>query len=911
MKQLLFLLFTFFCCSSSVCAQKQKVATFDFTYPTKLTPEIDIPSSYKAMDISAYHFSEGKISVSFTKGLNQVLGAMYKTDGNNEYYLQLNKGTVLSLQTSDDAKLDSIQFEVVDAMYDFNLSAGMPGSLPIERYRRFWSKNENEIVTAVSFYNSGMASDIKRIKVFYKEPIAVLMPNSTDFQSTTLPSFSQGHLTFSSNIIVKSNNGAYLADNDGNKHAVSISSEGKVVTVSVGNEISTDGIYTLFIPEGCLSDSDGYTNKTLTYEITINTPKNTFNFISSEPTSGSKIDKLTDKFSITFPDAVGFVKTKPLLLYKDQQPKLAVVMSKDSEDNKQVIFNFQNVTGDLTEPGSYTIDVPEEYIYNAFQGIDGLESLVRYNQAFQLVYEISATPEPDPTPEDSETMKKAKELIALSGVGYPTADSDSKKQLIALTEAETVPSDDALNTAIVSLYEESDVQLPTAEKYYTIANINSSKDTLYVSIDGNDNVLLTSEFNQAAAFLCSNENGKFSFKSQNGKFFYVKGLTTDKGKLLKLKKFDVSGFDAESLFGTFSIQGYSRTNSDNIDLYPYAMVNHKNEGSISTDDTSSKLHFDAEESNAFILKETKKPADENEAVDFEMYLNNKEYTDNNGLLQLTTKVFSQISLNTENNTASLLNDEKKEILKLTMSKGSDNSITIPFSQLSNGTYYVKIPKGCFTGNKNGQQFLNNEFELMFIINKKQVIVPENPEFSLTYNSFLYVPSGADYYKDVDLNTFSITEDGAFDGFVVDENKIVELVQPDTYKTIRTGHFKKINYLPGYPQYTNAYQVQFDIPINSGDLVSDRYTIVISEATFGDNNFAKYLADPTSIDSKMCKVNPVMRMTFKVDNDKATGIKDITTDIDRPTIIYDLMGRRVKSMTRPGIYIVNGKKVVKK
>ena len=162
-----------------------------------------------------------------------------------------------------------------------------------------------------------------------------------------------------------------------------------------------------------------------------------------------------------------------------------------------------------------------------------------------------------------------------------------------------------------------------------------------------------------------------------------------------------------------------------------------------------------------------------------------------------------------------------------------------------------------------------------------------------------------------MNGFSITDAGDFDGFVVNESKTIELVQPDTYRTVKTGHFKKIDYLPGYPEYTNAYQIEFDTPIKSGDLKSDRYVFVIPIGTFGDNNYAKYLFDPTSISPNKCKVNPVMRIVYNVNNDKATGIDEITTNSNKPSVIYDLMGRRVQNMSRPGIYIVNGKKVVKK
>jgi hypothetical protein len=41
----------------------------------------------------------------------------------------------------------------------------------------------------------------------------------------------------------------------------------------------------------------------------------------------------------------------------------------------------------------------------------------------------------------------------------------------------------------------------------------------------------------------------------------------------------------------------------------------------------------------------------------------------------------------------------------------------------------------------------------------------------------------------------------------------------------------------------------------------------------------------------------------------TGISNIIVDAE--VVIYDLSGRRVNEMTKGGIYIVNGKKVIKK
>lgn len=341
------------------------------------------------------------------------------------------------------------------------------------------------------------------------------------------------------------------------------------------------------------------------------------------------------------------------------------------------------------------------------------------------------------------------------------------------------------------------------------------------------------------------------------------------------------------------------------------MVNHAT-GKVATDVTASSMHFTEKLSNAFMYTETVKPADESEAVDFQMTLEKNEFTDNNGILQLTTSVYTDLTVNSKASSVALLNKDGNMIMTLNMALESSNVIKIPFNQLSNDTYYVRVPQGSIFGQKSGKKYTNKEFTLEFVVNKKGTVTPPvDADFNEGYRAVWYAPSGAEYYQDVDLNYFSITDAGYYDGFVVDVTKTIELVQPDTYRTVRTGHFKKVNHIIGHPQITNAYQLEFDTPINKGDLPSDVYVIVIPRATIGDNNYANYLSDPTSIDPKLCNVNPEMRFSYKIDNDKVTAIDNITTGDSEEKIIYTLQGIRVSEMTEPGIYIVNGKKVVKR
>ena len=51
--------------------------------------------------------------------------------------------------------------------------------------------------------------------------------------------------------------------------------------------------------------------------------------------------------------------------------------------------------------------------------------------------------------------------------------------------------------------------------------------------------------------------------------------------------------------------------------------------------------------------------------------------------------------------------------------------------------------------------------------------------------------------------------------------------------------------------------------------------------------------------------------YGFDWDGTTGIEQITDNREQSTVIYDLTGRRIEAITAPGVYIVNGKKVLVK
>ena len=896
-----------------ISAQIKRVAEFDFTNPTGLNPSITPRTDNGGgLKVSDKVFTNGLVSISFVEG-NQITGAKIMTGideewGITSYCLRLTYTTQMIFSCTNGAEIDSIRVSHDSVMGDwFLLDETQPGKLDFSQGCEFW-ESESKSVNKVVFKNGPSSTDFKKIKVYYKEKTAVLNPSFDLTNGGVYDVFESLKMIFDRSVSSTGSNVFSVKDSNNNKIADLVAScSGKFVTLSLTKPVSAKGTYKIVIPAGCFVDAEGHTNVDLEFTFSIIPPKNTFNFISSEPTSGTKVDKLSDKFSITFHDDVGYVDTTPLVLYKDNMPKRAVVMSKD---NKQVIFSFQNATDDLTEPGLYTIDVPEKAIYNAFKGIEDYEC---YNAAFQLSYEIGTTPdpkpdpEPDPKPEDSETMKLAKQLVVLSGIGYPTAESTSKKHLKEMTEAETVPSDEELNTAIEALYSENNVEMPTAGKWYTIANVDSKGTKRYLSVKDNA-ISISANLAEATAFEAG-EN--CSFKTIDGKYLYTNGLR-DAETSLELKKFSISSVEAEKTFGTVSIYGFFKTNAVGKEFDAYALVDCAN-GALATDETITDLQFEIDNnlSSAFALSETTKPLVEVPAVQTNIIVSPDVLPYYSDKLTVVLPDVDEVTLDeTIMPYVATNTGVRKANASISKVEGKNNQFEISLAYLANGNYCLIIPEGIFLYTSEGKQVKNQQYSKAFTIGTNGSGDDGGFDYSLSTYFIYNSPGQGIPVKDTFLNEFIIyIENDMYSGLYADENKTVKLVKyTNADNVIRTGHFETC-YIDVYN--TSALKFVCNKPIEEGELKSGIYTFIIEPGTFGDANFKKYLSDKTSVKASACKVNPDTRVHFTVDNDKATGIKDITVDSAKKNVIYDLMGRRVQSMSRPGIYIVNGKKVVKK
>lgn len=402
------------------------------------------------------------------------------------------------------------------------------------------------------------------------------------------------------------------------------------------------------------------------------------------------------------------------------------------------------------------------------------------------------------------------------------------------------------------------------------------------------------------------------FKTIEGKYLFpaakLQGDATD--KVLKLEKLAISDLDITKQMGLLNLYGYFNTTPLGKVLNAYLAVNHeKNE--LITDDHDSAPTFTEAYSTATQFVETVKP---DRLIDMKYTAKPTDIRDSMDELTLTFDEKEGLKME-EGSVAKLCKEDGTEIksLKLTVDAEKANVIHIDVASVENGKYLIAFPEGALSYKESGIEYKNNKINVAIKV-EKTVITPED-FFNYTYSGMYYSPV-ADVIKDVDLNNFTIGNShynypDQPQGLMVDETKEVLLMQIDLGKLIRKGHFKRVDAMPGVVDCPEAYQIVLDSPILEGELKADIYTFVMPKATYGDYNFGKYLQDPASVTPEQCYVNKEYTVSFNINNDKATGIRNVKVDGVKNGIIYDIYGRKVTKINQSGIYIINGKKVIKK
>ena len=476
--------------------------------------------------------------------------------------------------------------------------------------------------------------------------------------------------------------------------------------------------------------------------------------------------------------------------------------------------------------------------------------------------------------------------------------------------------DAEFKAAIDAYYNETDVLLPENKKWYKIASVNKKNERKYLAVS-NKQVLLVDNIDEASAFEALDNSGVFTLGDADDNMLNVNGVTADAGaevSKLTIAKLDGSAvqletgdvFDADKALGTFSFKGSYPSVTGNSSV-AYALCNHADK-KYQTEADVAAPYWQSSLTSAFAFVEVEKPAAAIKTVETAYKLTPAIVGSNADLLTLSFDGLTHVTVMSDAD-AYIANEKGERVKDVTFTPvtGKDNQFTVALTDLAKASYQLVIPEGTFHYEKNNKEVKTQAIKESFTIGKGGS--PEDLNLKSDYSIYQMLPDISGFVKDVALNGFMIKNIGYYDGLVANPDREVRLAVYDNNKTIRTGHFE--SYVDPEDPTTPTLLLVFDTPIREGELKANSYAIVILQGTFGDTNFGKFLEDKTTTQASDCHTNPRMTITIEVDNDKATGIEHVVNSTEKNNVIYDVQGRKVKQMNRFGIYIVNGKKFVKK
>lgn len=908
-------------CCLGTYGQGKKSVTFDFSKPSKLNPSYpdkafntDAGTSVKVSDVT---FKSGDVSLSFAETGN--CPGVWLTKEDNGYWFEPKVNSSVIFSVPSGAKIESIVVDKNSDQGGFSPDMNQGGKFDFaspEKYCCKWSSNGGTY-TSVKFFITGEGTEINKITVTYTPRADVLTPISTSIANgATVGSFSSIDLTFSNTISLNSGVVATLSSEGAEAQTMTASVSGSTLTLSIANVITENGQYAISVPEGMVKTSSGYTNTALSYAFTVKKDQATFNPESVSPAEGYQENmSLKDPIVITFPELIGTVSDEALPLCLDGTAKNGVTFT-IGPDNKSIIGKF-NVEQPMTTPGTYTLTIPEGFVHNALWNIEGSDA---WNKAVTYTWMVS-NKKPD-----TETMKAAKELLLMTGVGYPSATSKSRKELEKAVEADEVPTDEQLTTLMSAFYSETDVELPSTDKYYKICGINDKGDKLYLSYDGAA-VSLTSNASSAYPFKAEKKGeNKVAFSTLDGKYLHL--LTTDNKYTgsssknvteaydasindLTLARFSIDEVEDAKTMGKFSIHGSLGTDPvTNKAVSAFNLLDFSLK-MILTDQSYKTLMFNDKNSNAFVFEESEKPA--LESVDIDVSLDKTVISNTDETIRLTFTHDDGVTLKA--GVAPTITDANGNVVSgATATIAPVDNFTmdfdISFSGLSDGDYFLIIPKGAFSFAQDGKQVTSNEYKTSFKVSSKEDPTPGPlPSGFKHYQSWSKLPKeNQDEYPADYLTQFIVYIDRAQsnNGLVGNPNVKVQLKENWNNKLVGEGHFEED------PEHTDdinyAVKLVWDSPIDMVKVRTAQYIFIIPEGAFGDGNYGKYLQNASSVSPSQCTVNESYTRCYDI-NTTLTGIRDINADDNAAKVIYDLQGRRVERVTKTGIYIVNGKKTV--
>lgn len=691
-------------------------------------------------------------------------------------------------------------------------------------------------------------------------------------------------------------------------------------------------------------------------------PMNTFNPVSIKPAEGA-VEEMPEKIELDFRDPIGNRADRDnpgdiqYIVAKITNKKTGVVIGTAQGSLKSGTENILVLTSNLpadarTKRGIYTITVPEQRVFNRFYNTTSSE--LRYNSEIVITYKVAGADAPS-----EAVLAEANALLAKSGVGYPKADAAERTALEEAVDAEEL-GDDAFHTLMNNFMASTDIELPAADKYYTIANVQKDGTKFYLAYDG-EAVSLTADAANAYSFKAATTDDATTgnvrtFATADGKYLHsltasenysavsLANVTAEEtaASSLTLNKI-VSQEYMKETFGLISMQGFvGKKNNRGEDITAFSHV--LSSGSIA--DFEQTAIFDEDMSGAFTFAESIAPAPE---TSYTVTPANGAVLESINEIILVVNGAQNVNVNSTKDITITGEEGAITPTSITVTGDDKNIVKIAVNIVDNGTYTLNVAKGALNYDYANSTITLPAFSSSFTLKSDDEFVYDFDQIYHVYTKYL---DDKEYNPSM-LNDFAIYTDNT-EFFVNNVVNTVYLFNYDTGQTVATGTLEKTStyvdkditvvYRNGEKLGVVDYYISDEmimltngkkVIITSTDVVRDeteriytyylysrfsetftasntpngRYGFITKKGSFGDSNYGNYLSSPSTVAKKECHLNARGQYYYDI-NASATGIVNIDAE-NTKDVIYDMMGRRLSERPKHGMYIMNGKKFVVK
>lgn len=596
--------------------------------------------------------------------------------------------------------------------------------------------------------------------------------------------------------------------------------------------------------------------------------------IAIKPETGSIVSSLST-ITINISGVVGLslADAKAIRLTGNGQAAVAASVTKSGDNAFTLRFDaeLENVT--------YTLGVGEGAFTFRFAG------------RTLPVPAVSATYTLEQYP-DYEVYENARQALGNTGIGYPCATSAARAALLALVESGK-GSTASFRRAIRNFMAETDIEKPATGSFYRIGAIGNNNRTLYIGIDGK-RLTLTDEEKAAVFKAIANADGSTTLAAVASKTLYM-GLPADGDCLTEAYDPASDNLTVSRLLtgndpstdGSFGRVTISRNGS-------YAAANLSARRFMTS---RAQILYEATETSAFRFVEIS-PEDIS-MPDMDATLTPASGTSLETLNKLVVSFAtdSRVSLG-DPSLIKLVDLRLNEFTPKAVVpvEGADNTYEIQFINIAADRYRLTVGRGAFTADFLGREMPVEQFTADYT-------VQTTPSFVTDYDTLNGVkwienPGEGGYVSDVALNVMTLVSQAP--------------VAVARTQVIVRNYWNNQEVARGWLDVaspTTLYLV-LEKPVQAGSIPAGTYEYVIPEATYGDENYGRYLADPMSVSKSDCHVNARIPFLVKVDNVRAS-ITDAQAGDRGDSPVYDLQGRRAATVQPGRLYIRGGRKYMQK